>query len=464
MSHPVGFFTRLRTLAKALGLARKAAVRERWTRPQLEAYQRQRLESLVAHASVRSAFYRERLGGPLIGEKVDLSTIAPLTKGDWMAGFDRVVTDPRLTSARVEAHVEVVREDELYLGEYRIMASSGSTGRRGVYVWSRRDWLEALAIFMRPSMVAAISPRLPRVRIASIGAPDAKHMSYRFGASVDAGVYRTLRLAATAPPGELAAALERFQPHVLIGYPSLLATLAAEQLAGRLRIAPRNVCTSSELRTEEMTRLIREAWNVEPANAYALTETGLAGWTCERDRLHVSEDTCILEPVDEDGSPVPPGQPGARTLVTSLLNFTQPVIRLEVSDQLAFDPEPCACGRTLRTISALHGRADDVLDLPAAAGGRMRIHPIHVRSPLAALREVVSYQILQRPRELEILVVLKQPDEALPGRIVERIRAVLRERGVADVAVRVRVVDRIAREPGVGKLKLVKVLPDAAAA
>jgi hypothetical protein len=32
-----------------------------------------------------------------------------------------------------------VHDDALYLDEYRIMASNGSMGRRGVYVWSRRD-------------------------------------------------------------------------------------------------------------------------------------------------------------------------------------------------------------------------------------------------------------------------------------------------------------------------------------
>jgi phenylacetate-coenzyme A ligase PaaK-like adenylate-forming protein len=146
-----------------------------------------------------------------------------------------------------------------------------------------------------------------------------------------------------------------------------------------------------------------------------------------------------------------------------LLNYTQPVIRLEVSDQLTFGTARCACGRTLRVIQDLRGRADDILDLPGAAGSRVALHPIHVRGPLAALPEVVAYQITQRPRELDIQVMLATPDQSIATRLAERIAAVLRAHGVADFPVRVRTVEAIARTPGAGKHKLVEVVRDAAA-
>jgi phenylacetate-CoA ligase len=159
---------------------------------------------------------------------------------------------------------------------------------------------------------------------------------------------------------------------------------------------------------------------------------------------------------------VPAGEAGSRLLVTSLLNHTQPVIRLEVSDQITFARQPCACGRTLRVIEVLHGRADDILDLPGTTGGRVTLHPIHLRSLLAAVREVVSYQITQRPREIDIRLILAVPDPGLPSRIAERIAAVLRAHGVADIPVRVRAVETIARAPGTGKLKLVEVVREGA--
>lgn len=118
------------------------------------------------------------------------------------------------------------------------------------------------------------------------------------------------------------------------------------------------------------------------------------------------------------------------------------------------------CGRTLRVIDVLHGRADDILDLPGTTGGRVTLHPIHLRSPLAAVREVVGYQITQRPGELDIQVILAAPDPSLPSWLAERVAAVLRAHGVADFPVRVRVVEAIARTPVAGKLKLVEVVRD----
>jgi hypothetical protein len=75
------------------------------------------------------------------------------------------------------------------------------------------------------------------------------------------------------------------------------------------------------------------------------------------------------------------------------------------------------------------------------------------------MREVVGYQITQRPRELDIQVILEAPDPSLPARLAERIAAVLRAHGVTHFPVRVRTVDAIARAPG-GKLKLVEVVRD----
>jgi phenylacetate-coenzyme A ligase PaaK-like adenylate-forming protein len=112
-------------------------------------------------------------------------------------------------------------------------------------------------------------------------------------------------------------------------------------------------------------------------------------------------------------------------------------------------------------IEVVHGRADDILDLPGNTGGRVTLHPIHLRRLLATVREVVSYQITQRPREIDIQVMLTTPDPGLPSRIAERILAVLRAHGVADIPVRVHPVETIARAPGTGKLKLIEVVRDA---
>ena len=101
----------------------------------------------------------------------------------------------------------------------------------------------------------------------------------------------------------------------------------------------------------------------------------------------------IVENVDEDGRPVPDGQPGARLLVSSLFNRTQPLIRLEprarrrrrarsrplpVRAHAAAHPlDPRTQRRRAR--AARHGRRDR-LRAPAAVRGR-RPRPRRGRVP-----------------------------------------------------------------------------------
>ena len=75
----------------------------------------------------------------------------------------------------------------------------------------------------------------------------------------------------------------------------------------------------------------QEAFGVRPFNFYATTE-GLYGHDCPAGSMHLFDDMCIVENVDENGDPVPPGEVGARLLVTNLFNRTQPLIRFEVTD------------------------------------------------------------------------------------------------------------------------------------
>jgi phenylacetate-coenzyme A ligase PaaK-like adenylate-forming protein len=428
------------------GLRRRRAddARTRWSRDQLEAYQRARLSELVRHASERSPFYRALYGGRITGD-VELASLPTVDKHAMMESFDRFVTDPRLRLADLEAFVARVRDDDLYLGEYRVMASSGSSGRKGVYVYDREAWRSGLVpAGLRMAAMAGVRPRLPRPRILHIAAPDAKHMTFRGARSIEVGLFAVRRIAATAPLAELCAGATAHRPDQLYGYPSVLALMAEEQRAGRLRLAPTSVITTSEMRSPAMTEAIRDAWGVEPFDCLGLTETGIAAVDCALHRgLHIFEDFVIIEAA-ADGM-----------YVTNLTNRAQPIIRFHVSDLVRIDDTPCPCGSTFRRIVALDGRSDDVLVLPGARGA-VRVHPIHVRGPLAAARGVVQYQVTDRDDGLDVQVVLAADAASdTAATVTRRIEHALREQG-ADVAVRVRAVAAIPRELGAGKLKQVR--------
>jgi len=215
--------------------------------------------------------------------------------------------------------------------------------------------------------------------------------------------------------------------------------------------------TIAELRTPEMTRRLQDAFGVHPFNAYGCTE-GLWGAECEHHQgLHLFEDRTLVENVDPDGRPVPAGEPGARLLVTNLYNLVQPLLRLEVTDLVTLDPDPCPCGRTLVRVSAIHGRSDDVLSLSARDGGRVSVHPLQF-ALLTRDPQVREFQVVQDGPVLHVLIVASQAPAAshdpLETRLGQAIAQQLLKLGVQDPQVTVERRQQLPRGAG-GKLKLV---------
>jgi phenylacetate-CoA ligase len=460
----MGYRRRLADFAGGLRLQREMAKHEHQAREELRLYQQERLESVVRRAAEHSPFYRERLAG-VVGEgPVGLSQLPVIDKSEMMEHFDELVTDGRLCRDTLLEWVEGLDRDELYLDRYRVMTTSGSSGRKGLFVFDRSEWRMIIAQFLRYGEMSGVRPRLPRrLRIAAVIGASPTHMSRQVSASVSVGIHRVLSMSVTQPIEQLVEVLNRFQPDFLAAYPSIATRLAEEQLAGRLRLTLGGMSTSSELRTPEMTERMVEAFGVHPFDLYATTE-GLWGCECEHHRgIHLFEDFTLLENVDADGQPVPVGEPGTRLLVTSLHNLVQPIIRLELSDAVTLDPEPCPCGRTLTHTRAVEGRTDDMLFFSDRRGGEVMVHPLQF-GVVTRDREVREFQVVQEGESVLILVVTRpSASSALEGRLREAVSRKLAGLGVSEPRVSVERRENLARSAG-GKLQLVVADPAARAA
>src|SRR5436190_24310157 len=89
--------------------------------------------------------------------------------------------------------------------------------------------------------------------------------------------------------------------------------------------------------------------------------------------MHVQMDWAILEVVDRQNQPVPPGRPGEKVLLTNLYNSVQPFLRYEISDVVTLSPDPCPCGSPLPLILRVEGRTDEVVWIQD--GNQLR--PVH---------------------------------------------------------------------------------------
>ncbi len=449
---------RLRNLLRGLRLAKQYGRHQYWSRDELAAYQRERVGRLVELASNRSAFYRRLYGGRVQASEVELGELPTVSKAAMMANFDEVVTDPVLRRKDLEEHLATT-PTSAFDGRYNVMRTSGSTGERALFVYGANEWKHAVATLLAGTAVGGLKPRLPRERVAVIAAPGAEHIAARQAASIDLGLYKTVRHAATDPIDDLVVDLNAQRPHGIAAYPSIAAMLAREAMAGRLDVAPRWLMTYSELRTHPMVAKIAEAWpEAELFEAFGMTEAATVAHDCASHAgLHVLEDSVILESVNAANRPVAPGTAGARILLTNLWQETQPLIRYQIGDMIAFDERPCECGRTSKRMVSIEGRSDDVLELPSVNGGMVSVHPIHLRDPLGALPTVVQYQIWHKGNGLEVHVIPSSPQDgaALHAQVRDALAAALTKAGVAELATDVRVVNTIPRAGG-GKLKLIE--------
>jgi phenylacetate-CoA ligase len=429
----------------AIGVRESKALleRERWPRERIEQFQRARLEELARYAAERAPFWRARIPRGRFG----LTDLPPTSKTDLMESFDELVTDPRLRLDDLLEHLNEVKGDALYLGEYRVMASSGSSGRKAVFVYDRAGWRAILTMFLRRSNWMGAAPRLPRLRLALIGGSSSTHMSRRGAQSLDVGIHRMLSLSVTDPVPELVSRLNDFQPTNMNAYPSVLALLAEEQLAGRLRLRLEAFSASSEPLTPELQARLEEAFGVRPYNFYATTE-GLWGNDCPENSMHLFDDMCIVENVDEHDVPVPAGETGSRLLVTNLFNRSLPLIRFEVSDLVAVEPEPCPCGRNLMRVRSLDGRAEEVLDV-----GGVTVHPLQF-ALVTADPDVREFQVVQEGDALRLKVALRNGAADAPDRLRERVAARLSDLGVPRPTVKVETVNALERATG-GKLQMI---------
>ena len=343
----------------------KGVRRLRWDAGRLAAERERRLRELLVYAADRSPFWRERLAGRDLTSftESDLPSLPILTRAEMMEEFDRLVTVPGLTLARVEQHVDSLDGDRYLDDEYRAIVTSGYTGTAAFHVYG---WDAFVTFVMQGSRWTGRRGEDPDAVLAQCFSCSARHESGAFYAfsSFESGGPASHCFDATLPLDEIVDGLNNVRPKVqaLQGWPSLIRELALEAIAGRLTITPTWVSVAGELCTPVVRESVRSAWGIEASEFWGCSE-GTYAFPCGvGEGMHIADDLVILEPADADGNVVPYGQPAERMLLTNLFNLAQPLIRYDLADAVTMTDEPCPCGCAHRRITSINGRINGVFE------------------------------------------------------------------------------------------------------
>lgn len=389
-------------MMKLLSKRKQLRMQEHWTRQQLEAYQAKALGSLREYAYAHSPFYQQFHKGLY---EAPLQELPVLTKAMVMEHFDDLVTDRAIHLKDVKEFVANRHGDERFLDRYWVNATAGSSGRPGLFLVNSDEWGNTLASALRSFEWADIKLKLThRTKMAQITTTNSSHMTAQGGKSMRNWWMPIMLLSASEPVKTIVNRLNDWQPEVIIAYASMLRILADEQLAGRLKVAPRSVLSGSEVLTPETRRRVEKAWGNILFNQYGYSEGGALGAECNRHcGMHLQEDIVIVEVVDRDNRPVPAGTFGDKLLVTILGNHVQPLIRYELEDSLRLSTHQCACWRPFTLIDDIQGRVWDILSFPGVSGENVNVHPIVFFSIMDTL-PVSGWQVVQEADGLHLLL------------------------------------------------------------
>ncbi|MCE7008203.1 phenylacetate--CoA ligase [Kibdelosporangium philippinense] len=183
--------------------------------------------------------------------------------------------------------------------------------------------------------------------------------------------------------------------------------------------------------TEEMRAQIENLLGIRALDIYGLSEIIGPGVACESldsgGMLNVAEDHFFVEAVDPDGNPVPDGTPG-ELVFTTLTKTGMPLIRYRTGDVASLaDPLP-GKPRTLKRMSKLKGRTDDMLIIRG-----VNVFPTEVEAVLLQDERVSPHYLVvedrRDPRRSELRVAVEPFTDSVDKQALEHdLIGALRER------------------------------------
>jgi phenylacetate-CoA ligase len=357
--------------------------RWRWahlSQANLEAYQNARIGRIIAYAQQHAPFYREHWRDSDLGSWQALPAVDKQLMMDHFTTFNTYGIE-REQAMQVALDAEQKRDFAPTVAGLTVGLSSGTSGHRGLFLVSpaeQRAWAGAI-----------LARCLHRLRWRPTNVAFFLRSNSNLYEQIGGRMVRLRYFDLMLPLERAIDQLNRLQPDLLVGPPSLLMLLARER-GGGLRIAPERLISVAEVLEPQDREYLERSFGVPVHQIYQCTE-GLIGATCADGALHIQEDLVAVqcESIAGDPSRVMP-------IVTDLWRTAQPIVRYRLNDILTLSNAPCSCGSDFRVISGIEGRCDDVFEFPTRAGAARAVFPDLIRRMiLLASPDIMDYQATQ---------------------------------------------------------------------
>lgn len=410
-----------------------------------------KFRKILRYAYRKIPFYMDFYGSYGIKEnmleEIPIKELPTINKNIMIDNFDKFFKDDQITKNKVEDFLNTnPNPTSLLYDKYHVIHSSGSTGTVGYYLYSEKEW----------DFIKAISTRmfsnftLKRKKYAFIGAVDGHYAAISLFLSPlnqpEKFFYKDyIVMDINKPIKTYLKKLNDFQPDNLTGYPYGIRSLAQFQNEGFLNIHPEVIVCGGEPLLKNVKLFLKEVWkNSKIVDSYATSESLAMGISREDLKgMYIYDDAVYLE-IQEN-----------KTILTNLYNYTQPIIRYELTDILKKSKNEGGKWPFTK-IEQITGRTELIPFFVTQDGEKDFIHPIVIAEFF--VKGVTKFQFIQRNQSsfvFKIVVSPKEPSDEIVQEVRKKLYDILEKKKMKNVNFEVKVVEDIKPDEKTGKFKLI---------
>lgn len=443
----------LKTLLELHGLRKNC----RLTAEKLRALQEKKLRKLLHHAWEYSAYYRRSFKEAGISEEeldtLPLSCFPSIDKEILLTHFDELITISGASQKELREFDEKTKADRRpYQGKYHIVHSSGSTGTPGYFLYDEAAWSSMLLGIIRGALWDMTMPQILKLlagkpRIVYIAATDGRYGgAMAVGDGIDGVGAEQMYLDIKTPLEDWVKRLKRFQPNIIIGYPSAIKIMAELAEQGEVEVRIEKVISCGEPLGVGLRTYLEEIFGAGVVNIYGASESLALGVEMDpAEGMLLFDDLNMIE--IENGV----------MYLTCLYNFGQPLIRYRLSDRLTLKKAGTGDRYPFTRAVGLLGRNEDILWFEDGQGKREFLHPLAIEGfCIEGLKDYQFCQITKDSFEMYAEVSETASKEKIRAEMLTEMRKILAEKGLDFVQFYVNFTEQILPDPKTGKKQLIR--------
>lgn len=271
---------------------------------------------------------------------------------------------PILTKETIREHYKELVSEDYTLRGFFLNFSGGSTGEPLTFIQDRLclKWTNATNKYYYENIIGVHEDSAKKVllwgseRDIFEGSIGFKAKAFNF--LTNTVFLNTFRMT-EADMERYVRVINSCKPEIIRGYAGSLYEISSFIERKKISVYTPNVIVSAaETLRDDFRQKIETIFGTKVYDFYGSREVnGIAG-ECKNGLMHIFMFNNYVEVLDNKNQEVKQGENG-KVVLTSLHNYSMPLIRFEIGDTAILGPDRCKCGNTLPTLKKVTGRITD---------------------------------------------------------------------------------------------------------